>query len=78
MNQSESIDALVAQFTKLPGVGKKSAIRYAYAVIDMPEADVEKFAACLTAVKKTVHFCRVCGNYTDGNATLTAISFIPG
>ena len=66
MNQSETIDALVAQFTKLPGVGKKSAIRYAYAVIDMSEEDVEKFSACMLAVKKTVHFCRVCGNYTDG------------
>jgi len=67
MNQSESIDALVAQFTKLPGVGKKSAMRYAYAVIDMPEEDVERFAASLIAVKKSVHFCRVCGNYTDGD-----------
>lgn len=65
MNQSETIDALVAQFTKLPGVGKKSAIRYAYAVIDMPEADVERFADAMVAVKKTVHFCKICGNYTD-------------
>ena len=67
MNQSESIDALVAQFTKLPGVGKKSAIRYAYAVIDMAEGDVEKFAECLLAAKRNVHFCKVCGNYTDGD-----------
>ena len=66
MNQSETIDALVAQFTKLPGVGKKSAIRYAYAVIDMPEEDVHGFADALVAVKQHVHFCKVCGNYTDG------------
>jgi len=65
MNQSETIDALVAQFTKLPGVGKKSAIRYAYAVIDMPSADVEQFAAAMIAAKQHVHFCRICGNYTD-------------
>ena len=67
MNQSETIDALVAQFTKLPGVGKKSAIRYAYAVIDMPEEDVHGFADALVAVKQHVHFCKVCGNYTDGD-----------
>lgn len=67
MNQSETIDALVAQFTKLPGVGKKSALRYAYAVIDMPEAEAQGFADALMAVKRNVHFCRVCGNYTDGD-----------
>ena len=67
MNQSETIDALVAQFTKLPGVGKKSAIRYAYAVIDMAEEDVHAFADALIAVKEHVHFCKVCGNYTDGD-----------
>lgn len=67
MNQSETIDALVAQFTKLPGVGKKSALRYAYAVIDMSDSDAHSFAESILAVKRNVHFCRVCGNYTDGD-----------
>jgi len=65
MNQSESLDRLVQQFTLLPGVGKKSALRYAYAVLDMTEEQVKTFAEALVDVKNKVHFCRVCGNYTD-------------
>lgn len=67
MNQSESIDKLVEQFTKLPGVGKKSALRYAYAVIEMSEEDANQFAFAVLDVKRKVHFCRLCGNYTDGD-----------
>ena len=67
MNQSDSIDKLVEQFTKLPGVGKKSALRYAYSVIDMSEDDANSFAFAILDVKKKVHFCRLCGNYTDGD-----------
>ena len=67
MNQSESLDRLVQQFTLLPGVGKKSALRYAYAVLDMTEDQVKTFAEALVEVKNKVHFCRVCGNYTDGD-----------
>ena len=67
MNQSESIDKLVEQFSKLPGVGKKSALRYAYSVIEMSEEEANNFAFALLDVKKKVHFCRLCGNYTDGD-----------
>lgn len=67
MNQSESIDKLVEQFTKLPSVGKKSAQRYAYSVIEMSEEDASAFAFAILDVKKKVHFCRLCGNYTDAD-----------
>ena len=67
MNQSESIDRLVQQFTLLPGVGKKTALRYAYAVIDMKDEQVEEFSHALVDVKQRVHFCRICGNYTDAD-----------
>jgi len=67
MNQSESIDRLVQQFTLLPGVGKKTALRYAYAVIDMKDEQVEEFSHALIDVKQRVHFCRICGNYTDAD-----------
>ena len=65
MNQSESIDRLIEQFCRLPSVGKKTATRFAFAVVDMKEEDVRAFADSLLDVKKRVHFCRICGNYTD-------------
>lgn len=61
----EPFSRLVAEFTKLPGVGAKTAQRYAYSVIRMLEEEVEEFAAALTECKKRIHYCSVCGNYTD-------------
>ena len=63
--QIESLDNLVAQFTKLPSVGSKTAQRYAYSIINMSEEDVNLFAQSLIDAKKKIHYCKTCGNYTD-------------
>lgn len=65
MKYIESINKLVEQFTKLPGVGKKTATRYAYSVIKMDEQEVANFATSIIEAKQKVHFCSVCGAYTD-------------
>ncbi len=65
MKYIEPIARLVEQFTKLPGVGKKTATRYAYSIISMDSADVDAFALALSDVKRKVHYCSVCGNFTD-------------
>lgn len=51
----------------LPGVGRKTALRYAYAVIDMTEQEVDAFCDSLREVKKSVRLCSVCGNFTDSD-----------
>lgn len=61
----EPIGRLINQFTKLPGVGTKTAQRYAYKVINMTEDEAAEFAECILKAKKEVHYCRICGNYTD-------------
>lgn len=61
----EPIGRLINEFSKLPGVGKKTAQRYAYRVISMTDEEVNSFAAALTGVKKRVRFCKVCGNFTE-------------
>ena len=61
----EPIGKLINQFTKLPGVGAKTAQRYAYKIINMSEEEAAEFAESITKAKKEVHYCRVCGNYTD-------------
>ena len=58
---------LVAQFSKLPGVGAKTAQRYAYKIINMSEDEVQDFAQALVETKKSIHYCSVCGNYTDAD-----------
>lgn len=61
----EPIGKLINQFTKLPGVGAKTAQRYAYKIINMSEEEAAEFAESIMKAKKEVHYCRVCGNYTD-------------
>lgn len=61
----EPIGRLINQFTKLPGVGAKTAQRYAYKVINMTEDEVKEFAESILKAKSDVHYCAVCGNYTD-------------
>lgn len=65
MRQPEVIERLVNRFAALPGVGRKTAQRYAYAVIDMTDEDAKSFAEAINEVKEKVKFCSVCGNLTD-------------
>lgn len=61
----EPIGRLINQFTKLPGVGTKTAQRYAYKVISMTESEAEEFASAILRVKKEVRYCKVCGNFSE-------------
>ncbi len=65
MKEIKSIAALAARFSSLPGVGRKTALRYAYAVVNMSEEQVDGFCQALKDVKDSVRFCKVCGNFTD-------------
>ena len=63
----EPIGRLINEFSKLPGVGKKSAQRYAYKIINMTESEAQEFAAAILNVKKKVKYCKVCGNFTEND-----------
>lgn len=65
MKYIEPIARLIEQFTKLPGVGRKTASRYAYAIINMQEGEVDEFADAMKEIKRKVHYCDLCGNFTD-------------
>ena len=55
------------EFSKLPGVGKKTAQRYAYKVIGMSESEARAFADAIVNAKRKVRFCSVCGNFTESD-----------
>ncbi|MCD8307437.1 MAG: recombination mediator RecR [Clostridia bacterium] len=63
----EPIGRLINEFTKLPGVGQKTAQRYAYKVISMTEAEAKAFADAVVYCKHNVHYCRLCGNFSEGD-----------
>lgn len=61
----EPIGRLINQFSKLPGVGKKTAQRYAYKVISMSDAEASEFAESILNCKRKVRYCKTCGNFTE-------------
>ena len=56
---------LMEHFAALPGVGRKSAQRLAFFVLDMPEEQAKDFAESILEAKKSIHNCKVCQNLTD-------------
>ena len=60
-----SLENLASQFRKLPGIGKKSAYRLAYALLELPEKEVEDFAGAMISAKKGITKCAVCRNISD-------------
>ena len=65
MKELKSVTKLVDSFAKLPGVGHKSAEKMAYSVLEMQDEDVEMFSDALKELKRNVHHCPICGNYTE-------------
>ena len=61
----EPIGKLMNEFSKLPGVGKKTAQRYAYKIIGMSEGEARAFAESIINCKRKVRYCSVCGNFTE-------------
>ena len=65
MYYPEPIAKLIDSFTKLPGIGPKTAVRLAFFVLNMKEDDVLDFAQALISAKRELTHCDICGNITD-------------
>ncbi len=61
----ESLQVLAEHFGRLKGVGKKSAMRMAFAVLELDEENARSFADAIIDAKTRIHKCPVCGNLTD-------------
>lgn len=67
MKELTSIQNLIDSFSKLPGVGVKSAERMAYAVLNFEEDDRRAFADAIAALSSKIHKCPECGLYTEND-----------
>ncbi len=65
MKDLESINRLIDSFSRLPSVGRKSAERMAYAILNMDNDDVKEFSNALLNIKEKVHPCPICGLNTE-------------
>ncbi len=62
---SPAVDNLVAQLTRLPGIGTRTAQRLAFHILRAPKDEAAALAAAIAEVKERVRFCRECGNLTE-------------
>lgn len=60
-----ALEKLIQELSRLPGVGPKSAQRFAYFILKSPKYLNENLCRALTDLKEQVHFCPQCFNYTD-------------
>ena len=62
---SRLLEKAVQEFSKLPGIGRKTALRLVLHLLKQETTDVEQFADVITTMKHEVKFCRVCYNISD-------------
>ena len=62
---SPAVDNLVAQLTRLPGIGSRTAQRLAFHILQTPKQEALALAEAIVEVKERVRFCRECGNLTE-------------
>lgn len=67
MDNSETLERLIAAFSNLPSCGRRTAMRYAYAVLAMDEVKAYELSNLIRDAKDKVHACRLCGNYTEND-----------
>lgn len=61
----EAVDRLIAEFSRLPGVGRRTAERLTFHLLKSPKQEALRFAEAIQAVKARVHHCSICFNLTE-------------
>jgi recombination protein RecR len=61
------LSKLIEQFERLPGIGRKTAQRLAFFVLNLSEEQAEEFAKSIVDAKKGMHYCSICQNLTDSD-----------
>lgn len=60
-----TIQKLIDHFSRLPGIGPKSASRVTFYLLNIPQEQLQDFADNLEALKQKIHFCEICHNITE-------------
>lgn len=64
---SKLLEDAVAEFSKLPGVGQKTALRLVLHLLNQDKPEVEKFSRAISKLRNEIQFCQVCHNISDTN-----------
>jgi recombinational DNA repair protein RecR len=61
------IERLTDEFARLPGIGRKTALRLTYHVLRIPPTDAHRLAEAIVAVSERIRPCDLCGSYTESS-----------
>lgn len=64
---SSYLDALINEFSRLPGIGPKSASRLAFHILKLSENEVTMLTKAIHELKSNISFCTICGGISDGD-----------
>lgn len=62
---SETVNKLINQFERLPGIGHKTAVRLAFYILESSEDVSKEFSEVLVKAKQNIKFCSICYNLTE-------------
>ena len=62
---SALLEKAVGEFAKLPGIGRKTALRLVLNMLRRSDEEVEQFSSAISRMKREVKYCRVCHNISD-------------
>lgn len=71
---SEALQQLIEEFSRLPGIGRKSAQRLALYILKQPRDEVVKMAKALVSVKDRIRYCSTCYNITEADPCIICSS----
>ena len=71
---SKLIEDAVHEFSKMPGVGKKTALRMVLQLLKMEETEVDEFTGALSRMRHGVQFCKLCHNVSDSDICVICVN----
>ncbi len=71
---SKLIEDAVQEFSRLPGIGKKTALRMVLQLLRMDKTEVDEFAGAITRMRQGIKFCKNCHNVSDGDVCMICVN----
>ena len=70
LSYARSMQSLIREFSKMPGIGAKTAERFAFYVLKLPQEDAARLSQSILKVKSTIRFCKTCNNLSEDDICL--------
>ena len=70
LSYARSMQNLIREFSKMPGIGARTAERLAFYILKLPQEDAQRLSQSILKVKSTIRFCEICNNLSEGDLCL--------